>query len=438
VADDYRRQTSELMYELQIGLRYLKSRRRQTFISLITVISIAGVAVGVMVLIIVLAIMSGFQQSLKDKILGINSHIWVLPQATRYIDHYQEKVERIRALPHVTLAAPFTTHEVMLSADGQAGGTFLRGVDLSQAALLADLKRYFPNQDLKALLTLESVATNDHGGRQAPRGIVLGESLALNLLAYTGQQLLVNSPLGVLSPAGIIPNVRTFTMSGTFTTGMREYDNTLALVALDQAQAFFDMGDTVTGIEVKVDNADRAREVAQAIQVAMGPNFATRDWMEMNSSLFEALKQEKVLMFIVLVLIILVAAFNIISTLVMMTMEKRADIAILKTMGARSSSIRKIFMFEGLLIGGLGTGVGALGGLIFTWNIEAIAKGVGWLLGIELFSPKVYFIDKLPADIRPIELASIVGIAVAVSFLATLYPAWKASRLDPVDALRYE
>jgi lipoprotein-releasing system permease protein len=426
------------MYELKIGLRYLKSRRRQTFISLITVISIGGVAVGVMVLIIVLAIMSGFQQSLKDKILGINSHIWVLPQVARYIDDYQEKVERIRTLPHVTLAAPFTTHEVMLSADGQVGGTFLRGVDVSQPELLADLKRYFPDQDLKALLTLESFHANGHGGQQAPRGIVLGESLARNLVAYTGQQLLANSPLGVLSPAGIIPNVRTFTMTGTFTTGMREYDSTLALVALDQAQAFFDMGDTVTGIEVKVDDAERAREVAQAIQVLMGPDFMTRDWMEMNSSLFEALKQEKVLMFIVLVLIILVAAFNIISTLVMMTMEKRADIAILKTMGARSSSIRKIFMFEGLLIGGIGTVLGAIGGLIFTWNIEAIAKGVGWLLGIELFSPKVYFIDKLPADIRPEELASIVGIAVVVSFLATLYPAWKASRLDPVDALRYE
>jgi len=402
------------------------------------VISIGGVGVGVMVLIVVLAIMSGFQQSLKDKILGINSHIWILPQATRYIEHYQDKVERVRALPHVTLVAPFTTHEVMLSADGQVGGTFLRGVDVSQKELLADLQRYFPGQDLKSLLTADAAASNGDSGSRAPRDIVLGESLARNLLAYPGQQLLVNSPLGVLSPAGIIPNVRTFTVTATFTTGMREYDNTLALVALDQAQAFFDMGDTVTGIEVKVDDADRAREVAQAIRDAIGPGFSTRDWMEMNRSLFEALKQEKVLMFIVLVLIILVAAFNIISTLVMMTMEKRADIAILQAMGARRRSIRRIFMFEGLLIGSVGTVCGALGGLVFTWNIEAIAKGVGWLLGVELFSPDVYFIDKLPADIRPAELASIVVIAVAVSFLATLYPAWKASRLDPVDALRYE
>ena len=426
------------MYELKIGLRYLKSRRRQTFISLITVISIGGVGVGVMVLIIVLAIMSGFQQSLKDKILGINSHIWIMPQGARAIEGYQEKVARIRALPHVTLAAPFTTHEVMLSADGYVGGTFLRGVDVSQKELLADLQRYFPDQDLKEMLTLEGMAGNGDAEARAPRGIVLGESLARNILAYPGQQLLVNSPLGVLSPAGIIPNVRKFTVAGTFTTGMREYDNTLALVALDEAQAFFDMGDTVTGIEVKVDDADRAREVAQAIQAAIGPGFSTRDWMEMNRSLFEALKQEKVLMFIVLVLIVLVAAFNIISTLVMMTMEKRADIAILKTMGARKRSILKIFMFEGLLIGGVGTALGAIGGLVFTWNIDAIAKGVGWLLGVELFSPEVYFIDTLPAEIRPSEMAAIVAIAVAVSFLAALYPAWKASRLDPVDALRYE
>ncbi len=424
------------MYELKIGLRYLKSRRRQTFISLITVISVGGVAVGVMVLIIVLAIMSGFEQSLKDKILGINSHIWIMPQAARYVENYQEKVARIRALPHVTLVAPFTTHEVMLMADGQVGGTLLRGVDLSQPELLADLERYFPDQDLKALLTLETLATDS--GKPKPRGMVLGKELARNLLAFPGQSLIVNSPLGVLSPAGIIPNVRKFTVSGTFSTGMREYDNTLALVALDEAQSFFEMGDTVTGIEIKVDDIDRAREVAKAIRDELGPGFWTRDWMEMNSSLFEALQQEKVLMFIVLVLIILVAAFNIISTLVMMTMEKRADIAILKTMGARSSSIRKIFMIEGLLIGSAGTAAGAVAGLIFTWNVQAIAKGVGWLLGVELFSPKVYFIDQLPAHIRPVEIVFIVGIAVVISFLATLYPAWNASRLDPVVALRYE
>ncbi len=432
------------MYELAVSLRYLKSRRRQTFISLITVISVGGVAVGVMVLIVVLAVMSGFEQSLKDKILGINSHIWIMPQLSPYIEGYQEVVEQVSALPHVTLAAPFITHEVMLMADGRVSGTFLRGIDVSRPELLADLQGYFKDKDdeedvdLRALLTAEDFTSAPDGAAPAPRGMILGEQLARTLLVFPGQRLLANAPLGVLTPAGIIPNVRPFTVTSTFSTGMREYDNTLALIALDQAQAFFDMGNRVTGIEVKVDDIYRVPEVATAIRTLLGPAFWTRDWMEMNRSLFAALQQEKVLMFIILVLIILVAAFNIISTLVMMAMEKQADIAILRAMGARRASIRKIFVIEGLIIGSLGTLSGSLAGLVFTWNIQAIAAWVGWLLGIRFFPPDVYFLDELPAHIRPLEIGIIVGTAVCISFLATLYPAWNASRLDPVVALRYE
>ena len=426
------------MYEWAIGLRYLKSRRHQAFISLISLISVGGVAVGVMVLIVVLAVMSGFEASLKDKILGINSHIWILPQTAQSIENYRDKVERIRTLPHVTLAAPFTTHEVMVMADGRVAGTFLRGVDPSQPELMEDLKRYLDDEDLRTLLTAEALRETPEGTAPALRGIVLGKELARTLLTFPGQRLIVNAPLGILTPAGILPNVRQFTMTGTLSTGMREYDSTLALVDIKEAQAFFDMGDTVNGIEVKVDDVYRVKQVAEEIRELLGPGLWTRDWMEMNRTLFEALQQEKVLMFIILVLIILVAAFNIISTLVMMTMEKRSDIAILRAMGARQGSIRKIFMLEGMIIGGVGTLLGGIAGVVFTWNLPAIAEWVGALLGMQFFSPEVYFIDQLPARVSPLEVGVIVATALCISFVATLYPAWNASRLDPVAALRYE
>jgi lipoprotein-releasing system permease protein len=229
-----------------------------------------------------------------------------------------------------------------------------------------------------------------------------------------------------------------FTVTSTFETGMYEYDAKLAFIALPYAQRFFDMGDTVHGIEVKVDDIYRVPEVSQAIRGVVGSAFWTRDWMQMNRNLFAALRQEKVIMFIILVLIILVAAFNIVSTLVMLVMEKRADIAILKTMGARKASISKIFMVEGLIIGSCGTILGGIAGLVFTWNLQAISGVVERLLGIQFFPPDVYFIDKLPARIDTLDVCLIVLTALGVSFLATLYPAWHASKLDPVVALRYE
>jgi lipoprotein-releasing system permease protein len=232
--------------------------------------------------------------------------------------------------------------------------------------------------------------------------------------------------------------MRRFAVTATFETGMYEYDAKLAFIALPHAQAFFDMSNTVHGLEVKVDNIYRVREVSQAIRSTIGSAFWTRDWMEMNRNLFAALRQEKVIMFIILVLIILVAAFNIISTLVMLVMEKRADIAILQAMGARKASIRTIFMIEGLIIGVCGTVLGGIAGLIFTWNLQTISGAVERLLGIQFFPPDVYFIDKLPARIEGLDIGLIVLTALVVSFLATLYPAWNASKLDPVVALRYE
>ena len=424
-----------MSYELTVSLRYLKSRRRQTFISLITFISVGGVAVGVMVLIVVLAVMSGFETSLREKILGMNSHIWILPQTTQSITDYQDIVARTKTIPHVTRAAPFTTHEVMLIADGRVAGTILRGVNPTDKEHMDDLKRYFRHQDLSHLFTPK---TSDGAPDSSRRGIVLGRELARNLLVFPDQAVVVNSPLGVLTPAGILPNMRRFTVTETFATGMYEYDAKLALIALSEAQALFDMGNTVHGIEVKVDNIYRVHDVSQAIRSMLGTAYWTRDWMQMNRNLFAALRQEKVIMFIILVLIILVAAFNIVSTLVMMVMEKQTDIAILKAMGARKRSIRQVFMVEGLIIGVVGTILGSMSGLIFTWNLQSISAFIERLLGIQFFPPDVYFIDELPAQINALDICLIILTTLLVSFLATLYPAWNASKLDPVVALRYE
>ena len=433
-----------MLYEFMIGLRYLKSQRRKTFISLISLISVGGVAVGVMVLIVVLAVMSGFETSLKDKILGINSHIWILPQSPGSLTGYQEIVPQVLSLPHVTYAAPFTTNEVMLVADGHVAGTIVRGIDPQQMRSAGDITRHLhaASPDLPTLLAPQPAPGSPQEDRTAQpaasRGVLLGKELARHLVVFPGQQVMLSAPLGMLTPAGILPNVRGFTVTGTFDTGMYEYDAKLALISLQQAQEFFDLGDAVHGIEVKIDDIYRVQEVSEAIRARLGPGFWTRDWMQMNRNLFSALRQEKVLMFIILVLTILVAAFNIVSTLIMMVMEKRADIAILKAMGARHAGIYRIFMLEGMLIGIVGTLLGTLSGLVFAWNLQTIAGWVERLLGIQFFSPNVYPIDQLPVQIDPRDIVLIVLTAIVVSFLATLYPAWNASRLDPVVALRYE
>lgn len=323
-------------------------------------------------------------------------------------------------------------------ADGRVAGTIVRGIDPDDRDHLADLKPYFDAPELGHLFTPTTSGTSGRTPTTSGRGIVLGAELARNLLVFPGQTVVVNSPLGILTPAGILPNVRRFTVTKTFKTGMYEYDAKLALMALPEAQAFFDLGHAVHGIEVKVDDIYRVRDVSQAIRHTLGEDYWTQDWTQMNRNLFAALRQEKVIMFIILVLIILVAAFNIVSTLVMMVMEKQADIAILKAIGARKRSIRKIFMLEGLIIGVVGTCFGTLGGLVFTWNLQPISSFIERLLGIQFFPPDVYFIDQLPAQLNVLDICLIILTALAVSFLATLYPAWNASKLDPVVALRYE
>ena len=429
------------MYEFFVSLRYLKSRRRQGFISLITLISVGGVAVGVMVLIVVLSVMSGFETTLKEKLLGINAHLWVLPQRTGQLQGYRDLADRIETIPRVTHATPFTAHEVMLMAGGRVAGTIVRGIDPDERGQTEDFARLFEGRDLIALLNppaSESGGAGDDRPQSARRGIVLGTELARTLRVANGERLILNSPLGILQPAGILPNMRGFTVTGTFETGMYEYDAKLALISLDEAQELFDLGEVVHGIEVRVADIYRVREVAEATKTLLGPSVWTRDWMQMNRTLFSALRQERVLMFIILALIVLVAAFNIISTLVMMVMEKTGAIAILKAMGASNRGIYRIFMIQGLVIGLVGMIIGTVAGLVLAWNLPAIATAIEGWLGIQFFPPDVYVIDQLPVEIRPLDVVAIVVTSVCVSFLATLYPAWNASRLDPVVALRYE
>ena len=426
------------MYELFVSLRYLMSRRRQGFISLITVISVGGVAVGVMVLIVVLSVMSGFETTLKERLLGINAHLWVLPQRAGQLQDYHGLTNKVETIPRVTHATPFTAHEVMLMASGRVAGTVVRGIDPDERTQTADFARLFEGRDLKALLHPLLNEAEGSGSQAAARGIVLGEELARSLRVTPGEQIILNSPLGILQPAGILPNVRGFTVTGTFATGMYEYDAKLALISLSEAQELFDLGEMVHGIEVRVDDIYRVREVAEATESLLGPGVWTRDWMQMNRTLFSALRQERVLMFIILVLIILVAAFNIISTLIMMVMEKTGAIAILKAMGASNRGIYRIFMVQGLVIGLFGMVIGTIAGLVLAWNLPEIATTIEGWMGIQFFPPEVYVIDRLPVEIRPFDVIAIVVTSVCVSFLATLYPAWNASRLDPVVALRYE
>ncbi len=418
-----------MKYEWFIGLRYLKAKRKQTFISIITLISIAGVTVGVMALIVVLAVMTGFEKTLKEKILGTQAHLVLLKAGQEGMDHYEEVAKKVERVQRVVSAAPFIFNQVMLSSETNVSGVVLKGIDPDRVGKVTELV-----QNLKAgrLQDLKKMGEGDLPG------IILGIELAKHLSVTLNDPIQVISPLGTPTPMGMMPKMKQFHVKGIFHSGMYEYDNTMAYVSLESAQKFFSMGASVTGIEIKTNDIYRVREVGREIRREMGFPFWTKDWMEMNRNLFSALKLEKIAMFIILVLIVLVAAFNIISTLIMVVMEKHKDIAILKSMGAPSKGILKIFIIEGLVIGIVGTTLGAILGLGAAFNLEKITAFVENLFGFKILASDVYYIDKLPSQVNPIDVGLIVITAILISFLATLYPSWRASKLDPAEALRYE
>lgn len=409
-----------MSFETDICLRYLKAKREQGFISLITFISVAGVAVGVMALIVVLAVMTGFTSELRNKIIGVNSHI-IVQHKSGLIHNHQDLIKRVTSHHQVISATPYVYAQVMISGNTNSG-IVLRGFEPVTGGDVISLPGQIIAGDLKWL-------ARENKARQDLPGIVLGKHLARQLMAAPGDSLRLLSPSGPLTPMGVIPKIKTCRVVAIFDTGMYEYDSSLAYVSLTTAQQFLGIDQAVHGLELKIDDLYQADIIARELAELTGPSYITKDWMGMNHNLFSALKLEKTAMFIVLALIVLVAAFNIISTLIMVVMEKSREIAILKSMGATSGAIMRIFVYEGLIIGCSGMIIGVGGGL-------GLCKLLSRYQFIKL-PGDVYPMSTLPVKVLAIDVGIVAFSAVIITFLATIYPAWKASRVDPVEGLRY-
>jgi lipoprotein-releasing system permease protein len=418
-------------FELLIGLRYLKAKRKSTFISIITFISTAGVMLGVMALIIVLAVMTGFEEDLKEKILGTNAHVVVVRNGAPMED-YLQVMEKLKGFKGVTAATPFIYNQVMLSSGKNVSGVVLRGIDIVTDRQVTRLSKSVVEG------SLDQLEPRMGDGRDTSPGLLVGKELAKHLRLKVGDRVNVISPMGNITPLGMMPKMKPFRVAGIFNTGMFEYDSTLAYVSLGQAQSFFDLGDTVTGVQLKVEDVYHTGELARSINRTLGGDYYARDWMQMNRNILFALKTEKIVMFIILTLIVLVAAFGIASTLFMVVMEKNRDIAILKSMGATGASIMKIFVLEGLVIGVIGTVLGVVSGLMVALNLEPIITLIQKITGQNFFSKDIYYLDHFPSQVVPYDVVLISVTAVLISFVATLYPAWQASRMLPAEALRYE
>jgi lipoprotein-releasing system permease protein len=422
-----------MSFELFVSLRHLKAKRTQKFISLNTWISIGGVSLGVMALIVVIAVMSGFGKDLRDKILGTNSHIVVTNVNRSGMDDYESVLKRVMQIEGVKAAAPFILNQVMLTFVGNSAGVVVRGIDPERESMVSDLQKNLIQGDLAMLKRSKNIS---NGPRRD--NIILGKELAQKLGVQTGDSISMVSPASRLTPMGLVPKIKLFQVVGFFESGMFEYDSSLAFISVESAQKFFSMRKTVSGVEIRVDDIDRADKIAKSLQESLGFPYYARDWMRMNKNLFSALRLEKIVMFIILILIILVAAFNIVSTLFMVVMEKTKEIAILKSMGASRISIMVIFSLQGLIIGVTGTLIGCIGGFTIVPNLNEIVGFIESLFGITAFPSDVYYLDKLPSEIQYMDSFFIIIFSILICFLASLYPAWRASRMDPVDGLRYE
>jgi lipoprotein-releasing system permease protein len=408
-----------------VAMRYLRARRQEGFVSVIAGFSLVGIALGVATLIIVMSVMNGFRQELLGRILGVNGHLAVYGADGPFPD-YLDAVERLRAIPGVRGVSAQVQGQVLVTASGAASGGLVRGVEA------ADLRA---RTEISGNIIAGSLEEFDG----AEDGVVaVGSRLAERLSIGVGDSLTVVSPQGTTTVMGTLPRMKAYKVIALFQVGMYEYDNTFVYMPMSAAQTFFRMPDRVNGIEVFVDEPENISQIRARIADTLGANFRTLDWEQSNASFFNAIQVERNVMFLILSLIILVAAFNIIAGMIMLVKDKGRDIAILRTMGATRGMILRIFFLSGASIGLVGTIAGFVLGLVFAENIETIREVLQGLTGTELFSAEIYFLSRLPAVVDPIEVAQVVAMALFLSFLAPLFPAWRAARLDPVEALRYE
>jgi lipoprotein-releasing system permease protein len=410
-------------FEWMLSLRYLRARRREGFISVIAGFSFLGIMLGVATLIIVMAVMNGFRHELLEKILGLNGHLLIQPLEKPLTD-WQEVAARVAKVPGIRLAAPIVEGQALASSPFNASGVLVRGIRLADLEKLPSIAKNIKQGSLKGF---------DEG-----RGLAIGRRLADELSLRAGDNITLVAPRGAVTPMGTMPRIKVYKIAAVFEIGMSEYDSAFVFMPLKEAQAYFNRSGDVTAIEVYTDDPDRVDNYRKAVQDAAKRPIFMIDWRQRNATFFTALQVERNVMFLILTLIVLVAALNIVSGLIMLVKDKGQDIAILRTMGATQGAIMRVFLITGAAIGVVGTLVGLGLGVVISLNIENLRQFLSWLTNTELFSPELYFLSHMPADMDTGETVAVVVMALTLSLLATLYPSWRAARLDPVEALRYE
>lgn len=409
--------------ELYIGLRYTRAKRRNHFISFISLISMLGIAVGVMALITVISVMNGFEKELRERILGMVAHATVSGVGEGLPD-WPQAVSAARDVDHVLAAAPYIEREGMLQGS-RVSGAIIRGIEPNLETEVSEIAERMTEGSWDAL-------------KPGEYGIILGRELSLWAGAGMGESILVYAPQVHATPAGVLPQMRRFKVVGIFEAGMQEYDRGMAIIHMQDAAKLYRMGDSVTGVRLKLDDMFQSRAVARNLADILGGFYRVRDWTEEHSNFFRAIATEKVIMFIILSLIVAVAAFNLVSSLVMLVTDKQSDIAILRTLGMKPRTVMGAFMVQGAIIGGIGILMGTVSGILLAENVTNVMRFLEGLLGFQLMPADIYYISDLPSDTRVSDVVNIVALSLVMSILATIYPAWRAARTHPVEALRYE